>query len=254
MPNHVHLAIERGDVTVGKIVLGLHAFYSQKFNWRHDRVGHLFQGRYKAYLVDCEQYLGALIQYIHRNPVRAGLVDRPQEYTWSSDRFYRRGVGPDWLDLDFVLGRFAASRAHACAAYRRWMAVGAEEYDAVEPRARVVKGNEAFAERSMRAANVPPPPRRKWTPAAFASAAASAQGFSVERLRARSQRRPECRARILIAYLGRRDHGISAAALAACFGRDESALAHGLRRFENALSRDPLLARRVEQIARVMRP
>jgi REP element-mobilizing transposase RayT len=250
MPNHVHLAIERGPVTLGKIVLALHAYYGQKFNYRHERVGHLFQGRYKAYLVDCERYLGALVQYIHLNPVRAGLVDRPEIYVWSSDRYYRRGTGPEWLDIDIVLRRFAPGRAGACAAYRHWMGSNdADSYDAVAPLGRVVKGDEEFAKRSMRTANALLPKPVRWTPAAFASAASAAQGFTLERLRGPSQCRPESRARLLAAYLGRRDYAIPAAALAGCFGRDESAFAHGLRRFENALSRDPALARHVERIA-----
>jgi REP element-mobilizing transposase RayT len=249
MSNHVHLAIERGPVSIGKIVLALHAYYAQKFNDRYERVGHLFQGRYKAYLVDCERYLGALIQYIHLNPVRAGLVDRPELYAWSSERHYRRGGGPEWLDVDFVLRRFAPSRSSACAAYRRWMGSHEEDYETVEPLARVVKGGEEFAERSMRAANVVPPRRRRWTPMAFAAAASAAQGFTLESLKGPSQRRPESQARILAAYLGRRDYAIPATALAFCFGRDESALAHGLRRFEDALSRNPSLTRHVERIA-----
>jgi putative transposase len=254
MPNHVHLAIERGPVSIGKIVMVLHAFYGQKFNHRYDRVGHLFQGRYRAFLVDSERYLGALIQYIHLNPVRAGLADRPETYAWSSDRHYRRTGGPSWLDTDFVLSRFASSRARACTAYRRWMGSAEEDYEALEPQARVVKGDEAFADRSLRAANLDPPKRSSWTPAAFASAASSAQGFTLQRLRASSQRRPESKARIIAAYLGRRDHGIPVTNLAACFRRDESALAHGLRRFEDELSRNPALARRVERIASVIKP
>jgi REP-associated tyrosine transposase len=253
MPNHVHLAIERGPVPVGKIVLALHAFYGQKFNYRHERVGHLFQGRYRAFLVDCDRYLGALIQYIHLNPVRAGLVGRPESYLWSSDRFYRRGKGPGWLDVDFVLRRFASTRSSACAAYRRWMGSLEGDYEAVEPLARVVKGDDAFAEQSMRSAKREAPPVRRWEPAKFASAACAAQGFTLERLQSRSRRPFEARARALVAFIGRRDHGIPATALAACFGRDESALAHGLRRLEDELAHNPVLARRVEGIASALK-
>jgi len=91
MPNHVHLAIARGEVPLSKIMLALHFYYSQKFNWRHERVGHLFQGRYKAYLVEHERYLEALVRYIHLNPVKAGIVERPDAFPWSSDRYYRTG-------------------------------------------------------------------------------------------------------------------------------------------------------------------
>ena len=251
MPNHVHLAIQRGSVAIGKIVLTLHAFYGQRFNHRHERVGHLFQGRYKAFLVDCDRYLGALIRYIHLNPVRGGLVDRPEKYAWSSDRHYRRGSGPEWLDADSVLRRFAPSRTEACAAYRACMgtAEDEDEYDLIEPLERVVKGGEAFVDRSFRAAGTMPLPRKRWKAAQFATAASAAQGFTLERLRAPSRGRSVTRARVVAVYIGRRDYGIPATALAACFRRDESTFAHALRRFEDGLARDPNLARHVEQVA-----
>jgi REP element-mobilizing transposase RayT len=250
MPNHVHLAIERGPVPLGKIVLTLHGFYSQKFNHRHDRVGHLFQGRYKAFLIDCERYLGALVRYIHMNPVRAGIVSQPEAYVWSSDRHYRRGAGPPWLDVDFVLRRFASRRSSACAAYRTWMgAPENDDYESVLPVGRVVKGPADFAEASMRAAECRPPRRRGWTPAGFASAASAAQGFTLESLQGPSRRRVESLARRITAYLGRRDYGITTASLAERFGLDESALIHGLRRLETDLSRVPSLRRQVERVA-----
>lgn len=250
MPNHVHLAIERGPVPLSKIMLALHFYYSQKFNSRHERVGHLFQGRYKAFLVDLDRYLVALIRYIHLNPVKAGIVDRPEGYPWSSDRWYREGGGPRWLDADFVLARLAPSRSRACLAYRRWMGSGApDDYDDARPIGRVVIGDEMFAERSMREARVALPRRCAWTPPRFAAAASALQGFSLTRLKGPSQARPESRARLITAFVGRRDHSIPAAALARCFGRDESTFAHGLRRLERDIARNPQLARHVERVA-----
>ncbi len=84
------LAVERGPVTLSRVMLALQSAYTQWFNRRHGRVGHLFQGRYKAFLIEKDRYLLALIRYIHRNPVEAGLARRPQDYAWSSDRYFRR--------------------------------------------------------------------------------------------------------------------------------------------------------------------
>ncbi len=252
MPNHVHLAIARGPVPLSKIMFALHFFYSQKFNWRHERVGHLFQGRYKAFLVEHERYLEALIRYIHWNPVKAGIVDRPDAFHWSSDRYYREGVGPPWLDVDFVLARLAPTRPGACAAYRRWM--GASEpdlYEALEPLGRVVKGDEKFARESFRDGRTVVRPRY-WTAEMLARAACIAQGFTLPRLKGRTRARPESRARLIAAYIARRDHDLSTASVAACFGRDESAFVHGLRRLERAIERDPSLARHIERIASVL--
>ncbi len=93
MSNHVHLAIEAGRDPLSRIMAGLQSSYTQYFNRRHRRVGHLFQGRYKAFLVDKDRYALALLRYVHENPVKAGIVVRPEEYVWSSDRYYRRGKG-----------------------------------------------------------------------------------------------------------------------------------------------------------------
>jgi hypothetical protein len=181
--------------------------------------------------------------------VKGGIVDRPDAFPWSSDRYYRAGAGPPWLDLDFVLRRLAPTRTGACAAYRRSM--GSDDpdaYEVVEAIGRVVKGGEDFAHRSMRHAYVVAS-RSRWTAPALARAASVVQGFSFQTLRGRTRGRPESRARLIAAFIGRRDHGISTGSLAACFRRDESAFVHGLRRLELAMQRDPTVARHVERIA-----
>jgi REP element-mobilizing transposase RayT len=254
MPNHVHLAIERGPVALSKIILALHFYYSQKFNFRHERVGHLFQGRYRAYLVEHDRYLAALIRYIHLNPVKAGIVDRPEAYPWSSDRWYRERSGPSWLDVDRFLSLLAPTRTRASAAYRRCMGSReAESYDEVAALGRVVKGDEEFADRSMRMARLPMRSPSRWTAGSLARVACRLQGFSFERLKGPYRGRPESRARLITAYIGVRDHAVSTAAMARCFGRDESAFAHGLRRLEDAMARDAALRRMVERIASTLR-
>ena len=93
MDNHVHLAIETGKVPLPRIMAGLQSSYTQYFNRRHQRSGHLFQGRYKAFLVEKDRYGLALLRYIHENPVRARVVERAEDFGWSSDRSYRRSHG-----------------------------------------------------------------------------------------------------------------------------------------------------------------
>ena len=121
MGNHVHLAIETGKVPLSKVMAGQQSSYTQYFNWRHERVGHLFQGRYKAFLVEKDPYALALIRYIHDNPLKAGLVEKAEQYGWSSDRFYRSGKGPAWLDMDRILRMLGRSRSGAVREYRRLM-------------------------------------------------------------------------------------------------------------------------------------
>src|SRR5712692_10477431 len=103
MDNHVHLAIRTDQVPLSRIMAGLQSSYTQWFNRRHKRAGHLFQGRYKAFLVQEDRYLLGLVRYIHENPVKARLVKKTKDHAWSSDRYYRRGSGPEWLDAEDVL-------------------------------------------------------------------------------------------------------------------------------------------------------
>ncbi len=118
MSNHVHLAIERGRDPLSRIMAGLQSSYTQYFNRRYDRSGHLFQGRYKAFLVEKDRYALALLRYIHENPVKARLVEKAEDFGWSSDRAYRRGRGPEWLDADRLLSMLGRGRSAAIREYR----------------------------------------------------------------------------------------------------------------------------------------
>ena len=84
MPNHYHLLLETPDSNLSRLMQQLNGRYTQSFNRRRKRVGPLFQGRYKAILLDKDQYALALSRYIHLNPVKAKLVTQPEAYEWSS--------------------------------------------------------------------------------------------------------------------------------------------------------------------------
>lgn len=98
MTNHYHLVVETPDANLSKGMRQLNGVYTQASNRRHGRVGHLFQGRFKGILVDKEGYLLELTRYVVLNPVRAGMVAQPGQWSWSS---YRAMVGeeasPEWL-------------------------------------------------------------------------------------------------------------------------------------------------------------
>jgi REP element-mobilizing transposase RayT len=88
MANHIHLLIETMNTPISKIMQLINLTYTQYFNKKYGKVGHLFQGRYKSFLCDRDEYLLSLVRYIHLNPVRAKLVKRPEEYRWSSHKDY----------------------------------------------------------------------------------------------------------------------------------------------------------------------
>lgn len=109
MSNHIHLAVQVADIPLAKIMQNLSFRYTRWINQRKKRVGHLFQGRYKAILVDADSYLLQLVCYIHLNPVRANMVKRPEHYRWSGHRAYigredfHRGAGDtgSWARTSF---------------------------------------------------------------------------------------------------------------------------------------------------------
>ena len=107
MNNHYHLLLETPKGNLSQIMRYINGAYSTYFNVKHKRTGHLFQGRYKAILVDADEYAGELSRYIHLNPVRAGIVDIPEKYAWSSYQYYvGKKKKPDWLAIDFIHSYF----------------------------------------------------------------------------------------------------------------------------------------------------
>ena len=111
MPNHFHLLIRTREANLSRALQWLGVSYSVWFNKKHDRCGHVFQGRFKSFVIEDERYLAALILYIHGNPLRAKLVKELGEHRWSSYRGYlRKGWQEAWLTTDTVLSVFGGSR------------------------------------------------------------------------------------------------------------------------------------------------
>lgn len=125
MENHYHLLVETLDPNLSQGMRHLGGVYTQRFNRRHDRTGHLFQGRYKAILVEKEAYLLELCRYIVLNPVRAGFAARPEDHAWSS---YRATSGlikrPAFLSVRWLLDAFGSDPKKAKAEYRRFVQAG----------------------------------------------------------------------------------------------------------------------------------
>ncbi len=125
MTNHYHLLIETIEPTLSHGMRQLNGVYTQEFNRRHRRTGHVFQGRFKAILVERDAYLLELGRYVVLNPVRAKMVRRAQDWPWSS---FRATAGledvPFFLATDWILEQFATSKAKAQKAYRKFVSEG----------------------------------------------------------------------------------------------------------------------------------
>ena len=125
MDNHYHLLVETPEANLSSGMRQLNGIYTQRYNKRHKQVGHVFQGRYKAILVDKDNYLLELCRYIVLNPVRAKLVEAPEHWQWGS---YRATAGlikpPEFLTVDWILGMFGPNRRTAQNQYQRFVREG----------------------------------------------------------------------------------------------------------------------------------
>jgi putative transposase len=125
MSNHFHLLVETPDANLSLGMRQLNGVYTQRFNRAHNRVGHVFQGRYKAILVQKESYLLELARYIVLNPVRARMARSARDWPWSS---YRATAGfntrPKWLEVDWILSAFGRNKGMAQERYREYVSAG----------------------------------------------------------------------------------------------------------------------------------
>ena len=113
MSNHYHFLIRTNRANLKKAMQWFGTTYTRRFNNRNFKKGHLFQGRYKSILVQNDAYLMQLSCYIHRNPLRAGVVKRLIDYKWSSYPIYAYGnKGPDWLSTDLIWSYFKGADKH----------------------------------------------------------------------------------------------------------------------------------------------
>ena len=127
MDNHVHILFKSGKDGISAVMRKLLTWYAQYFNRRHRRTGHLFENRYKSILCDEDNYLLALIQYIHLNPIRAKIVttiEQLDRYPWSGHRTLIGKAKHPWMDVDHALSEFGTTRRKAVNEYRRFMQDG----------------------------------------------------------------------------------------------------------------------------------
>lgn len=241
MSNHIHLLIQVTDIPLSRIMQNLSFRYTQWMNKRQRRTGHLFQGRYKAILVDADNYLLELIRYIHLNPVRAGMVEDAAAYRWSSHRAYIGKETLPWLTTGWVLGRFGDQASEAIRRYSFFVAdganVGTKDFQRGEKDVRIL-GDDVFAERVL--------------------AGQGEGGVSIslddcihvvcERyelteadLAVKGQRRKPSEARAVIGWVARQNGGITLSEIARRFGRDVATLSLSVRRLQDRAARDEKL-------------
>lgn len=154
MGNHYHLLIETIDGNLSQGMRHLNGVYSQGFNYRHERVGHVFQGRFKSIIIDRDNYLLEVSRYVALNPVRAAVVENPRKYAWSS---YNATAGyvkpPTLLTVDWILGQFGKHRQEAQKRYRDFVHSGINAHSIWEElRSQWILGSKEFVDRLRPAA------------------------------------------------------------------------------------------------------
>jgi putative transposase len=151
MDNHYHLVVHTPEGNLARFLRHVDGVYTQRFNRIHRRDGPLFRGRYKAILIEADEYLKQLVRYVHLNPVQAKLVQDPAQYPWSSHKEYLKGkTSEGWLYSKEVLGQFSKRVSQSIKLYGEFIREGVDEatrkfYGAQKQAA--ILGTEGFIER-----------------------------------------------------------------------------------------------------------
>lgn len=249
MSNHIHLAVRVDDINISRVIQHLAFRYARYINRHYNRIGHLFQGRFKSVLVDDENYVKELIRYIHLNPVRANLVGDPQEYPWSSHRTYLEIDKLLWLNIDRILNKFHPEREVAVKIYDNYVFQGIgirTEFDFQSGFRAGIIGNEEFIEEIVIKKGKSTQPKIEL--ADLVAKVCEMNKISVEQLCMPGKQPRYSESRALIAYFVRKIDHISLQSLAQFLGRDLSTLTKLAGRFEMKVNQDQLASTQVEEI------
>jgi putative transposase len=242
MTNHVHLLVQVADVPLSRIMQNISFRYTRWSNWRQGRSGHLFQGRYKAVLVNADEYLLELVRYLHRNPVRAGMTTDPLEFPWSSHRAYCGKEIIPWLKTDLTLSAFGKRRDTARRKFQQFVLEGLDEGHRPEYHGSIgvdsrVLGNDAFTEKVLgRSEGIP---SSRIGIEEVVSAVCRFYGVRDEDLRGRTHR--SSRLRAMTAWIALDTEGCTITEVAAMTGRDISTLSCAVRKLQEMAAKDSRL-------------
>jgi hypothetical protein len=152
MNNHYHLVIETPDGNLSNGMKQLNGVFTQALNRTYKRVGHVFQGRYKAILIQKENNMLEVCRYVVLNPIRAGIVEYLDQWTWSSYRATAgRGKPHSCLKTDWILGQFGGSRRLAERSYREFIKEGIKAKNIWKGvKGQSILGDEGFVEQVIK--------------------------------------------------------------------------------------------------------
>jgi hypothetical protein len=247
MTNHIHLALQVSDIPLSRSMQNLSFRYTRWINWRQKRTGHLFQGRYKAVLVDGDSYLLELVRYIHLNPVRAGMVSDPEEYPWSSHRAYLGKESLPCLTTDSLLDHFGKLPAEALGNYGRFVLEGLEEEHRPEfhgsgDDTRFL-GDDSFMQKCLSDLDGIP---MRLTVQDVADKVCQIYDISETDLKSQSQCRSISEARSVVGWLAQELGCVTLSEVGKLVNRDVGSISSAVRRLSNRMQEVPELAERVQ--------
>ena len=250
MPNHVHLLLECSRVPLSKFMQGVQQSYTQYFNRTYKKVGHLFQGRYKAIVCQKDAYLLELVRYIHLNPVRSKLVSKVAGYAYSGDGAYRQGKPTLIIDPRPVLRMIGGPSG-----YRQFVQEGLgdghreEYYEVADQR---FLGSGEFGEELRRGWEPQERPKKRRSLAEAVSRMARGLKIAPGVLRVKSRAWVVSRQRTMIGYVLVRRGGYPVKEVAEYFGRDSSTMSSLLSRYEQRLQEEPDLAQEADRLSQLV--
>jgi putative transposase len=250
MSNHIHLAIQVADTPLSRIMQNLIFRYTRYINAQQKRTGHLFQGRYKALLIDADAYLLELVRYIHLNPVRASIVKTPKDYPWTSHHAYLGEKNIGWLTTEWVLAQFSANIKKSCRLYNDFINDGLseghrEEFHSGQTDGRIV-GEERFAKEALARTE------EKYThPISIEQViktVSECYGLNPRELALPDRRRKAAEARAMAACFIQEMEHLTLVELGRQFKRGISGLSQGAGRLNHRLAEDKELAAKMGKI------
>lgn len=250
MTNHLHLVIQVGEIPLSRIMQNLSLRYTKWINWSQNRSGHLFHGRYKAVMVEANNYLSQLVAYLHLNPARAGICENPLDYPWSSFRAYLGLEQASWLTTEPILSQFSPRLKRARELFREFVEARALEghrpefhgKNAADGR---VLGNDTLVDKVLR--------NERTKPVAVTIdnalvAVCEACGLTVEEMRSPSKGLRVSEARALAAWLVLNFCGGTLTELGRNVGRDVTTLSSAVKRLVSRSKKDGEIAARMDSV------
>jgi len=249
MRNHLHLLMAVEETPLSKIMQVLQFRYTRYFNRRYRKVGHLFQGRYKAILCDTDSYLLELVRYIHLNPVRSGLVGDPDKYLWTGHLSYIGKGEDDLLDKALVLSQFGKRRNQARGRYRRFVLDGlslGHQKKYYEVKDQRYLGEDEFIDQIERIKTSAEPGFFEIPLEDIVQEVIDHMAIGRDRMYSLSRDRRGAYGRAVVGYLARKLTGSLVKDIARHFQREPTTISEGVMKMESRVEKDRELARRIE--------